>query len=187
MKGKLRLGGGGSSSTTSEAVTKVTEPHTILMDQSEQAISSWLLSHSKLCTSCKRIPVDANEESRLKPWESRDVHHATMSELESAANEGCRICKPLWERFLERLVASEHAPPSRVSPVYTPGSLEMSTPTFCQRYLEMYPSEGYKLGFIVSTNNQPVPLVMEFYHVRPIRGKLLYSTVTTMLGCCRGE
>lgn len=143
------------------------------MDPSEQAISRWLLSHSKLCTSCKGIPVDVDEVGRHESSVRTNVHHATMSDLESAANEGCRICKPMWERWLEGLVSMQHA---------------QSPPAFCEKRLQRYRPKDYKLMLVITTiDNQPIPHVAQEYHVRPIRGKLLFPTVAPVLSWCRGK
>ena len=61
-----------------------------------------LLRHSKLCESCKRIP-QLLDGLLFNNQVSLVVHHATPSDLKSAANKGCKICKFLWDACSQRL------------------------------------------------------------------------------------
>ena len=76
------------------------------IDRSEKAIQRRLLSHSELCESCKRIPQLVSRLSRIYE-EIEEIHHATLSDLESAATEGCRLCDPLWKWYLQDRVAAQ--------------------------------------------------------------------------------
>ena len=77
------------------------------LDPSAEVVRRRMLSHSKPCESCKRIPQLARELS----WENEEcesIHHATAASLESAADKGCKLCRSLWRACSQRLMAAQH-------------------------------------------------------------------------------
>ena len=70
------------------------------MNHPREELANLLANHG-YCESCRRIPTEFREWISLEPdgHKRKYTYHATLSDLESAANEGCKICKAARERW----------------------------------------------------------------------------------------
>ena len=139
------------------------KPFMIPFDRSAKVVQRRLLSHCELCESCKRIPKLIAKLSR-RTRTCKDIHHATPSDMESAANEGCRLCDLLWKIHLQRATATQ--PPE----LNTRGHRE-----FCEK--RVHQIRENKLYLVAFTMSYPeYDTVSHWYNVWPVTGKL-YMTI----------
>lgn len=147
----------------------------ISFERSTGVIQHRLLSHSKLCESCKRIPQLLAKLSPQKK-DPVSIHHATPFDLESAANKGCRLCDHLWKMYLQRLTAAQH-----------PGLNTYEHQEFCQMRLnKLAGNKRYMLVFLIVVPENDYLENDYFSHsyiVRQIAGKLYFIFISETQGC----
>ena len=123
----------------------------------EQPVSPWLLSQNKLCKPCKKVI----EEIRSLPSKySTGLHHATIFDLESAANNGCNLCKPLWDEWSESLSTMQHAEPFLEPPQ-----------AFCYWALNTFDAAYFLRIYVEQTEFERIE---GHYRVRPMMGRRLF-------------
>ena len=78
------------------------------MNHFEEHVAN-LLTNRGYCESCRRIPAEYRELINLEGDEKfkKFTHHATLSDLESAANKGCKICQFVRKKWLQMLERDE--------------------------------------------------------------------------------
>ena len=137
------------------------KPFMIPFDRSAKVVQRRLLSHCELCDSCKKIPKLVAKLSRRKE-EYEDIHHATPSDMESAAKEGCRLCDLLWKIHLQRV--------SQPPKLFIGGHRK-----FCEKRVQQIKENKFYLVFFTMSYPE-YGTVSHSYDVWPVAGKL-YMTI----------